>query len=160
MVFGRVLELLRGSVAWAFGYGVTFLLVVTGIVDQPGRTVRAAADAYMAAHRLPPFDSIGVPLYLVAVPVVILGLAGYHAGHTLQTGVGGRLRSFVQSALRTERYRLWQALLSGVFLAVGYTITAAAVAYVLEAALLPLIVGSLVVSLVIAVPTAVLGTMD
>lgn len=160
MVFGRVLELVRGGVAWAFGYGLTFLLVVFGIVDQSGVAVRAAAEAYVDAHRVPPFDTMVAPLYLVAVPVLVIALAGYHAGHSLQTGIGGRLRSAVQSATRTERYRLWQAILSGAFLAVGYTITAAVVAYLLEAALVSVTVGSLLVSLVIGIPMAVVGTLD
>lgn len=160
MVFGRILELVRGSVAWAFGYGVTLLLVVLGIVDQSGDVVRAAAEAYLAAHVVPPLEAIEVPLYLVAVPVLVVGLAGYHAGHTLRSGVGGRLRSYVQSMLRTERYRLWQAVLSGTFLAVGYTIAAAAVAVLFEVSLLVVIVGSLLFGLVIAIPSAVVGTLD
>lgn len=159
MVFGHVMELVRGVLAWAFGYGVTVLLVLLGIVDESGVLVRAAADAYMSAHYLPPFETIEVPLYLVAVPVIVVALAGYSAGRTLQSGVGGRLRTFVQSRLRTERYRLWQAVVSGAFLAAGYTIAGAVVAFLFEAVLVPVIVGSLLLGVVIGIPAAVVASI-
>lgn len=159
MLFGRVLELVRGIVAWALGYGVTFLLVVVGVVDHPGVTFRTVADAYLGAHVFPPLDTLGDPLYLVAVPILVIALAGYHAGRALQTGVGGRLRTSVQSFLGTERYRPWQAVASGVFLAVGYTIAAVVVAYLVEAPLVDAIGGGLLAGLVVGIPAAVVGSL-
>lgn len=160
MVFGHVVDLVRGGLAWVFGLGVTVLLVVLGVVDESSTVIGTAADAYASAHHFPPLYPLEVPLYLVAVPVVAVALAGYSAGRTLQTGIGGRLRTFVQSRLRSERYRLWQAVVSGAFLAAGYTIVAAVVAFLFEATLVPVVVGSLFLGVVMGIPLAVVGAVS
>lgn len=155
MAIGRIRGLVRGSVAWMVGYGLTLVLVVVGLVDRSGGAFRGAADAYIAAHGFS--GSGGAPLFLVAVPILVVGAAGYRAGRVLQTGLSGRLRAFVQSLLRANQYRIWQAATAAVLLATGYTLAAGFVAWFVETALVDAIVGSLLTSVVIGVPSAIVG---
>lgn len=155
MASGRVRGLVRGSAAWVFGYGLTLVLVVVGLVDRSGGAFRGAADAYIAAHGF--FGSGRAPLFLVAVPILVLGVAGYRAGRTLRSGLSGRLRAFVQSLLRANQYRIWQAATAAVLLAAGYTLAAVFVALFVETGLADAVVGSLLAGLVIGIPSAIVG---
>lgn len=154
---GRIRGLVRGSVAWVIGYGLTLVFVLVGLVDRPGGVFRAAADAYIAAHGFP--GASRAPVFLVAVPILVIGAAGYRAGRGLRTGITGRLRAFVQSLRGAGRHRIWQAVAAAVLLAGGYTLAAAIVALLVEAALVGAIAAALLISLVIGIPAATVGAL-
>lgn len=156
MVLGRAAGLVRGSVAWAFGYGLILVLVVVGVVDGAGEALVTAARVYLGAHVLVP--EVGDSLLLLAVPVVVVALAGYDAGRAFRPGVTGRLRAAVRSFLGRRR-TITHAVASGTLLATGYAVTAAVVAVFVEAGIVAAVVGSLLTGLVVGVPSAVVGAV-
>lgn len=159
MVLGRVLDLFRGTLAWAFGYGLTLVLLVVDLVDGPGTAWRATADVYLGAHVLPPVGASEDPIVLLAVPVLVVAIAGYDAGRAFRRGVTGRIREAVRSFAGKRRRNLTHAVVAGVLLAVGYAVTTAVVALVAEAALLEPVVGSILAGLVVGLPAALVGAI-
>ena len=154
MIVGAIRGVVRGGVAWLTGYVLTAVLAVVGVVET-GSVVSGSARAYLAAHSIYP-SGAGV---LIAVPVLALAVAGYRAGRALQTGVVGRLRSFVQSLRGAERQRALEAAISAAVLAGGYAAAAVAIALLVGYSAENAAVGSLVYGLVVGVPAAVVGAL-
>lgn len=148
----------RGCTAWTIGYVLTLALVVAGVVEPEGGAIDGAARAFFDAHRVV-FGDLVDPAVLVAVPVVVVGVTGYRAGRGVTAGLTGRLRSFVQSVRGTERNRVPRAIRAAVYVAGPYALVGTIVAIPVGEPVPETAVTTLLVGLLAAVPTAVVGAL-
>lgn len=156
-MFGRLWGLVRGTVAWLVGYLLTLLLAAVGVVETETGLLGEAAGAFVHAHVMPPGAASADPLVLAGVPVLALGAIGYRAGTRRQSGVVGRVRSFLASLRDDDRSRARAALRSGVTIAVGYGLLTAVVALALQLSAGTIAVSAFLTGVVVAVPAAYVG---
>ena len=149
-MLGLVRGVARGAVAWLVGLGSTVGLSMVGIVD--GSSVGTAGRTYVSAHAVPPESA-----FVVAVPVLAIGIAGVRAGQSLRSGVTGRLRAFVRSVRGGTGEQLKAAATTGALLAAGYAAVGLVVAALVGGSTADAVVGGALFALVVGVPAVVAG---
>lgn len=160
-MFGRLLGVARGTVAWLVGYLLTLGLVAVGAVDGGSGVVGTAARTFLEAHVFPPADAGVEPLALAVLPLLAVGAVGYRTGARRQSGLLGRVRSLLASARSDDRSRerVRFAVRTGLILAIGYALFTALVALALEIPVGTVAASAFLTALVVAVPAAFVGTM-
>jgi len=151
-MFGPVRGVVRGTVAWISGYLLTWGLLAVGIVDS----TMGVARTFLEAHTV----VLGAgtdPITMVAVPALAVGGMGYRIGSDIGAGALGRLRSTLGALFGSRSNHTRTAVTAGVYLAIGYAVVAAVAAASVGTAVDETAVSSLVVALVVGVPTALAG---